>query len=78
MDDIHITTIPKNASEEIRITLGEFNGHMLFNARVFFEAKDGTWRPSKAGLAFRVDRLATFVGAAEEALERARAEGLCE
>lgn len=78
MDDIHIATIPKNAKEEIRVTLCEFNGHALFNARVFFKAEGGDMRPSNAGLAFKVERLATFVGAAEEALERARAEGLCE
>lgn len=33
MADLHIATIPKNKREEIRVTLGEFNGHQLFNVR---------------------------------------------
>ncbi|WP_454917296.1 transcriptional coactivator p15/PC4 family protein [Xanthobacter sediminis] len=69
MADRHIATIRKNAREEIRVSLGEYNGHQLFSARVWFEADDGSMRPSKAGLAFRVDRLPDFAEAVQAALK---------
>lgn len=76
MTDRHIATIPKNSSEEIRVTLGEFNGHKLFNARVFFKADDGSMRPSKSGVAFKIDKLADFAAAVNEACTVAKREGL--
>ncbi|RWR08480.1 transcriptional coactivator p15/PC4 family protein [Paenirhodobacter populi] len=77
MADLHIATIQKNArGEEIRVTLGEYNGHDLFNARVFFEAQDGSKRPSKAGIAFKVETLPEFAKAVQQALAEAQARGL--
>lgn len=78
MDDLHIATIPKNSREEIRITLSEYGGHKLFNTRVFFEAQDGSMRPGKAGIAFRLETLPDFVRAATAALDEARLRGLVE
>lgn len=46
-------TIPKNGSEEIRITREFFKGHDLISVRVWFEGQDGEMRPGKQGLAFR-------------------------
>ena len=34
-----IATIKKNSREEIRLTLDMFNGHRLFNMRVFFGSR---------------------------------------
>lgn len=77
MADIQIAAIQKNArGEEIRVSLGEYGGHQLFNARVFFEAQDGSKRPGKAGIAFRIDTLPEFAAAVQEALEAAKAKGL--
>ena len=74
-DDI-IGTIHKNAREEIRVSLGEFNGHQLLNLRVWFEAEDGSMRPGKSGLAFRVDRLEEFHKTIGHALVVAKRKGL--
>lgn len=71
MPDKHIATIPKNSTEEIRITLGSYKGHELFNARVWFEGEDGTMRPGKAGIAFKLDKLPAFAEAVAAALKEA-------
>lgn len=71
-----IATIQKNSTEEIRVSLGEYNGHQLFNARVFFQAADGSMRPSKTGVAFKVDKLSDFAAAVTDALTEAKREGL--
>lgn len=77
MVDVQIAAIRKNArGEEIHVTLSQYGGHDLFNARVFFEAQDGTMRPGKAGLAFRLDTLPAFAEAVQQALTEAKARGL--
>lgn len=79
MADIQIAAIQKNTrGEEIRVSLSEYGGHQLFNARVFFEAQDGSKRPGKAGLAFRVETLPEFARAVTAALDEARLRGLVE
>jgi hypothetical protein len=37
--------------------LTNFNGYDLANLRVFYRADDDTMKPSKAGLAFRLEKL---------------------
>lgn len=77
MADIQIAAIEKNArGEEIRVILGEFNGHQLLNLRVFFEAQDGTKRPSKTGPTFKVEKLPEFAEAVQKAPGEARRRGL--
>ncbi|WP_407491882.1 transcriptional coactivator p15/PC4 family protein [Pseudooceanicola sp. MF1-13] len=49
--------ITKNSREEIRVSVNEYQGHQLVSLRVWFEADDGDMRPSKKGLAFRVELL---------------------
>lgn len=71
-----LVTIPKNSLEEIRVSLSEFNGHQLFNIRVWYRADDGDMRPGKSGLAFKVDKLPDFADAVSLALEKARERGL--
>lgn len=45
--------IPKNRTEEIRVTLDEFRGMTLLNVRVWYQADDGEMRPGKQGIALR-------------------------
>lgn len=63
--------IPKNSREEIRVSMDEYQGHQLVSLRVWFEADDGEMRPSKKGLAFRVDLLPQ-VAAALKSIEAQR------
>ena len=47
----------KNALERVEARVREYKGHDLIDIRVHFEAADGSWRPTKKGLALSVDLL---------------------
>jgi hypothetical protein len=52
MDMNPIVCVPKNAQEEIRISLEEFKGHKFIDMRVYLKANDGKDPiPTKKGLA---------------------------
>ena len=74
----HIAMIRKNALEEIRVELGEFNGHDLVNVRVWAEPRNGgTERiPTKAGIACIVKLLPELIEALQQAEMAARKAGL--
>jgi hypothetical protein len=70
MTDRIIATIPKNATEEIRIGLTTFNGHRLCMVRVFYDPRDGTdWRPGKSGINVRVEQIPDIIEALTQASE---------
>lgn len=77
MTDLVIATIQKNSKEEIRVTLGTFNGRQIVNLRTWFRGDDGEMRPGK-GLACRLDLLPQLAAAMAEAERQARAGGLIE
>jgi hypothetical protein len=62
-----LKTLKKNSSEEIRISLSDFNGRQVINLRVFYPGPDGEWLPGKQGLAFMVDKMQPFLDALLEA-----------
>lgn len=72
---VPIATIPKNASEEVRVSLDVFKGRRLFNARVFYDAGSGQMRPSKAGVTLRLECLEQFAEAVTTALMTAKSKG---
>ena len=73
-----LATIRKNALEEIRIELSEFNGHDLLNIRIWTEPRNGGSEriPTKAGIACRVALLPEIIAALQQAEGEARARGL--
>lgn len=74
-----IATIPKNAREEIRVALDEFEaGDVTYNMlslRVFYE-DGGEHRPGRNGLNVRVELLPAILGALRDAETEARKAGL--
>lgn len=70
-----IAKVAKNAVEELRITLAEWKGRMLFGVRVWWLDGD-TWKPSRKGFACSPERLPELREALEEAEKRAREQGL--
>jgi hypothetical protein len=44
--------IQKNSLERIRIQRSEYKGHELIDIRVYYEAENGEWKPSKKGITF--------------------------
>ena len=52
-----LASFRKNAREEVRVSLDEFNGHELVNIRVWYQTESGQVRPGKQGLAMRLEQL---------------------
>lgn len=75
-DDRLICEISKNSRETIRVTLGEFNGRQIAGIRVWFKADDGSLRPGKAGIAFKVELLPAVAEALAEAVRHTRPDGM--
>lgn len=44
--------IQKNSLERIRIQRSEYKGHELIDIRVYYEAENGEWKPTKKGITF--------------------------
>ena len=63
----HICTIPKNRTEEIRVSLDDFKGNQLVNLRVWFQNSDGEMRPGKQGIAFKLALLPEVLAALHRA-----------
>ena len=74
-----IETIPKNAREEISISLTEYHGHDLYDVRVFTEPYSGTeWLATRKGVCLSVAKLPDLIAALQQAEAEARAAGLLE
>ena len=67
----HITSIEKNAAEEIRVALTEFKDHQLVDLRVYAtNGASGEQVPTKKGLTVKPALLTSLI----EALRAAEAE----
>ncbi len=76
-DALHIATVPKNGVEEVRVALSSYQGHALVDLRVYAEfGDDDERRPTKKGVALKVERLPALIGALQAAEAEARARGL--
>ena len=73
-----IATIEKNASEELRVALGEYRGHNLVNVRIWanYDSAGSEKRPTNKGFALRVERLPELIAGLKKAEAEARAAGL--
>ena len=74
-----ISTIPKNARDEIRVALDEFETkdgtYNMISVRVFYE-DGGEHKPGRNGLNVRVELLPAILVALREAEAEAQAAGL--
>lgn len=59
-------TIPKNSREEIRIYRSNYIGHDLVNIRVFYRDIDGTYKPTRKGIAVKVELIDDLLEALKE------------
>lgn len=53
MDEV-IAQFEKNATEVLRISLTEYRGHQLIDARVYYSDDEGQYRPTKKGVSLAV------------------------
>ena len=75
--DTSVAVVPKNAREEIRLGLAEFNGYDLVSIRVWFEPQDGgARRPGKSGFMCKVSLLPDIIAGLQAVEAKARDAGL--
>jgi hypothetical protein len=73
-----LAVVPKNASEEIRVALDEWQGRQLLDIRVTTQLTEATdiWSPTKKGLTVQVGQLPALIEALQAA-QAAIAGGRC-
>lgn len=64
--------IQKNALEKIIVSTGSYKGYDFVDVRVYYQDKDGEWKPTRKGVAVPPDRLEELI----ELLKKAQAEAL--
>lgn len=65
--DRTIAIIPKNKREQLRVTVGTWQDRPVVSARVYYKADDGSWRPTRKGLAVSIEMLAQLIEALVQA-----------
>ena len=79
MAAVTIARLPKNGTEEVRVTLDAFKGANLADMRVFADfTSAGIAMPTKKGLSVRIEQLPDLIDALEKAREEAVAIGWLE
>ncbi|GJE29127.1 transcriptional coactivator p15/PC4 family protein [Methylobacterium organophilum] len=65
-----VAVIAKNAVEEVRVALTEFNGHELVDVRIYasFDDSDAERRPTKKGISLKREKLPELIQGLEQAL----------
>ena len=74
-EPIEIAKFWKSARDrkaQVRVELGEYEGHPLINVRVWETGSDGIDRPTKKGIALAVGKLPDLAAALTKALAKAR------
>ena len=67
-----VAEIAKNYHEKVVVSVGAYRGTPLAQLRIWFRAEDGSWRPSKSGIAIRPALLPELAEAIQCAIECAR------
>ena len=74
-EDVLISRLRKNASEEIWIALSTFGGHRLLNIRAYFRGLDG-FQPTRKGVAVPVSKLKELRDALRSSVASKSSDGL--
>ena len=63
-----LTTIPRNATEQVQISINSYKDKKYLDLRIYYTTDDGaTWLPTKKGVTFAPDQLDILSEAIEEA-----------
>ncbi len=70
-DDAKIlATIPRNATEQLQISISSYKEKQYLDLRIYYTSDDGgTWLPTKKGVTISPDNLQTLKEAVEKAME---------
>lgn len=65
-----LTTIPRNATEQIQISINSYKNKQYLDLRVYYTTDDGeSWLPTKKGVTISPENLDTLREAVEEAMQ---------
>lgn len=64
-----ISEFQKNAKELMRVSLVEFKGHKLVDLRIYWQDKDGEWKPGQKGVTFASSLLPEVLEAFTKAVQ---------
>ena len=65
-----LATIPRNATEQLQISINSYKEKKYLDLRIFYTTDDGAnWLPTKKGVTISPDNLVTLKDAVEEAIE---------
>ena len=71
-----IAVVRKNKTDEIRVAFTTYEGMNLLDVRVFSAFDGGDARPTKKGIAVRIEKLPALIDALQTALNEAERRGL--
>ena len=75
MREATVHVFHKNSEEKVVAQLTEYKGFRLADLRVYYQADDSTFRPSKKGLCISLDLLPELAEAVRKLREAAGGEG---
>lgn len=67
---------PRSSSENIRVSLAEYNGRHTIDVRTWWRDPDGDLRPGRGGITLGIAHLPTLASSLGQALTEAKAAGL--
>ena len=54
MEPVMISEFQKNKTEDFRLSLSEYQGHILLDFRIYYKDKEGECKPTKKGITVNV------------------------
>ncbi len=76
MEPILIEEFPKNKTEDFKLSLSEYQGHILLDFRIYYKDKEGESKPTKKGITLNVKLFPEFKQAIMKAEEILKEKGL--
>ena len=65
-----LATIPRNATEQLQISINSYKDKKYLDLRIYYTTDDGAnWLPTKKGVTISPDNLVTLKDAVEKAME---------
>ena len=65
-----LATIPRNATEQLQISINSYKEKKYLDLRIYYTTDDGVnWLPTKKGVTVSPDNLMTLKDAVEEAMQ---------
>ncbi len=66
-----LATIPRNATEQLQISINSYKDKKYLDLRIYYTTDDGVnWLPTKKGVTVSPDNLVTLKDAVEKAMEQ--------